>query len=130
MLKKTITYIDYNGNERTEDYYFNLTEVEAMELELSASGGLTANIQKIVDSQDGAAIFRIFKEIILKAYGEKSLDGKRFIKSKELSEAFSQTGAYNKFFMELVTDADAAAAFINGITPGEAKTELKKESGK
>lgn len=130
MLKKTITYIDYNGNERTEDYYFNLTEVEAMELELSASGGLTANIQKIVDSQDGAAIFRIFKEIILKAYGEKSLDGKRFIKSKELSEAFSQTGAYNKFFMELVTDADAAAAFINGITPDEAKTELKKESGK
>lgn len=130
MLKKTITYIDYNGNERTEDYYFNLTEVEAMELELSASGGLTANIQKIVDSQDGAAIFRIFKEIILKAYGEKSLDGKRFIKSKELSEAFSQTGAYNKFFMELVTDADAAAAFIKGITPDEAKTELKKESGK
>lgn len=124
MLKKTITYTDYNGNERTEDHYFNLTQVEAMEMELSAEGGLTANIQRIIASQDGGAIFRIFKDLILKSYGEKSLDGKRFIKSKEISEAFSQTEAYSQFFMELVTDADAAAAFVNAITPAEVKGKL------
>lgn len=128
MLKKTITYVDYNGNERTEDFYFNLTEVEAMEMELSAAGGLTANIQRIVASQDGAAIFKIFKDLILKAYGEKSLDGKRFVKSKEISDAFSQTEAYSTFFMELVTDADAAAAFVNGITPTDANGKLAEKA--
>lgn len=117
MLKKTITYTDYNGNERTEDFYFNLTEAEAMELELSRSGGLTESIRRIVASQDNPAIFKIFKDLILTAYGEKSPDGKRFIKSPELAAAFSQTEAYSQFFMELATNADAAAAFVNGITP-------------
>lgn len=117
MLKKTISYVDYNGNERTEDFYFNLTEAEAMELELSTSGGLTESIRRIVASQDGPAIFKIFKDLILAAYGEKSPDGKRFVKSPELSMAFSQTEAYSKFFMELATDADAASAFVNGIIP-------------
>lgn len=117
MLKKTIEYVDYNGNERKEDFYFNLTQAEAMELELSTSGGLTESVRRIVAAQDGPAIFKIFKELILTAYGEKSPDGKRFIKSPELSQAFAQTEAYSKFFMELATDADAAAAFVNGITP-------------
>lgn len=117
MLKKTIEYVDYNGNERKEDFYFNLTQAEAMELELSTSGGLTESVRRIVAAQDGPAIFKIFKELILTAYGEKSPDGKRFIKSPELSQAFVQTEAYSKFFMELATDADAAAAFVNGITP-------------
>lgn len=117
MLKKTITYNDYNGTERTEDFYFNLTEAEAMEMELSTTGGLTETIRRIVSAQDTAALFKIFKELILKAYGEKSPDGKRFIKSQEISTAFSQTEAYSKFFMELATDADAAAAFVNGIVP-------------
>lgn len=131
MLKKTITYTDYNGNERTEDFYFNLTEAEAMELELSTSGGLTENIRRIIASQDNPAIFKIFKELILKAYGEKSPDGKRFIKSQEISQAFSQTEAYSKFFMELATDADAAAAFVNGITPKpSSNSELKVVSDK
>ncbi len=124
MLKKTITYIDYNGNERTEDHYFNLTEAEAMEMELSTTGGLTETIRRIVEAQDNPAIFKIFKELILKAYGVKSPDGKRFIKSEEISTAFSQTEAYSKFFMELATNADAAAAFVNGITP---KTATKSD---
>ena len=117
MLKKTITYTDYNGNERTEDFYFNLTEAEAMEREMSISGGLTEAVRRIVAAQDAPAIIKIFKDLILTAYGEKSPDGKRFIKSQELSQAFAQTEAYSQFFMELATDADAAAAFINGITP-------------
>ena len=117
MLKKTITYNDYNGTERTEDFYFNLTEAEAMEMEMSTTGGLTETIRKIVAAQDAPAIIKIFKELLLKAYGEKSPDGKRFIKSEEISTAFSQTEAYSQFFMELATNAEAAAEFVNGIMP-------------
>jgi len=125
MLKKTITYTDYNGNERTEDFYFNLSKAEIMEMEMSTAGGLTEMIQKIVAAQDAPAIIKVFKEIILKAYGEKSPDGKRFIKSEELSTAFSQTEAFSQLFMELATDADAAAKFVNGIIPVDlAKTTL------
>lgn len=117
MLKKTITYTDYNGVERKEDFHFNLTKAELMEMEMGTSGGMAEMLQKIVDAQDAPAIIKIFKELVLKAYGEKSPDGKRFIKSDELRTAFSQTEAYSQLFMELATNADAAAAFVNGIIP-------------
>ena len=117
MLKKTITYNDYNGNERTEDFYFNLTKAEIMEMELGTTGGLAEMLTRIVAAQDAPAIIKMFKDIVLKAYGEKSPDGKRFIKSEELSTAFSQTEAYSQLCMELATDADEAAKFINGIVP-------------
>lgn len=117
MLKKTITYSDYNGVERTEDFYFNLTRSEITEMEVSIDGGLAQKIQTVSAAQDGGEIMRIFKEIILKAYGEKSPDGKRFIKSEELSIGFTQTEAYNQLFMSLITDPKAAAAFVNGIIP-------------
>jgi hypothetical protein len=117
MLKKTINYTDYDENARSEDFYFNLSEAEVMEMELGTTGGMTKMLQRIVESQDGKRIIEVFKEIILKSYGEKSPDGKRFIKSRELSEAFSQTEAYNNLFMELSQDANAAAAFVNGIVP-------------
>lgn len=122
MLKKTITYTDYNGSERTEDFYFNLTKAEIMEMEMSTTGGLTEMINRIVAAQDAPAIIEIFKKLILKAYGEKSPDGKRFIKSEELSTAFSQTEAYSQLFMELATNADEASKFVNGIVPS---TEVK-----
>lgn len=117
MLKKTFTYVDYNGVERTEDHYFNLSKAELMEMELSTTGGLAEMINKIVAAQDAPAIVKIFKELVLKAYGQKSADGRRFIKSKELSDEFAQTEAYSQLFMELATDADAAAKFVNGIVP-------------
>jgi hypothetical protein len=117
MLKKTITYTDYNDVERTEDFYFNLTRAEIMEMELSTTGGLSEMITRIVNAKDAPAIIKIFKELILKAYGEKSADGKRFVKSQEISEAFAQTEAYSILFMELSTDADAAAKFVNAIVP-------------
>lgn len=117
MLKKTMTYTDYNGVERTEDFYFNLTKAEVMEMEMSTSGGLSEMINKIVATQDAPAIIKIFKDIILKSYGEKSLDGKKFVKSEELSNAFSQTEAYSMLFMELATDTEAASNFINAIVP-------------
>ena len=119
MLKKTITYTDYNGNERTEDFFFNLSKAEVVEMELGVSGGLTQMVQRIVAAQDGTQIIKTFKEIVLKAYGEISPDGKRFVKSDELSTAFSQTEAYSNLFMELATNHDAAAAFINAIVPQE-----------
>lgn len=119
MLKKTITYTDYNGTERTEDFYFNLSKAEVMEMELSTTGGLAEMIKKIVAAQDAPAIIKIFKDLVLKAYGEKSADGKRFIKSDEIRESFSQTEAYSQLFMELATDADAAAKFVNGVLPSD-----------
>lgn len=126
MLKKTITYTDYNGLERTEDFYFNLSKAEIMEMEMSTTGGFAEMLQKIVAAQDAPAIIKVFKDITLKAYGEKSADGKRFIKNDELREAFSQTEAYSQLFMELATDADAASNFIKAIIPADLEKELDK----
>ena len=121
MLKKTIAYTDYNGTQREEDFYFNLTKAELMEMEMSTSGGLAEMIQNIVKAQDAPAIIKVFKDLVLKAYGEKSLDGKRFMKVDEngtpLSIAFSQTEAYSNLFMELATNTEAASEFVNGIVP-------------
>ena len=119
MFREPITYTDYNGAERTEDFYFNLTKAEIMEMEMSTTGGLAEMIDRIVKAQDTVSIIKVFKDLILKAYGEKSPDGKRFIKSEELSTAFSQTEAYSILFMKLATDADAASKFINGIIPAD-----------
>lgn len=133
MLKKTIKYKDYNDVEREETFLFNLTKAELMEMELGTQGGLAEMIQGIVAAQDTPSIIKIFKDIILKAYGEKSVDGKRFVKVNDtgvpLSIGFSQTEAYSQLFMELATDADAAANFIKGIIPGDidiSDEEIKK----
>lgn len=117
MLKKTITYIDFDENERTEDFYFNLTNAEITEMEMSTEGGLTKMLYKIVAEQDAKRIIEVFKDLILKAHGEKSPDGKRFVKTQDLRDAFEQTEAYSELFMGLTMDADAAAAFVNGIIP-------------
>lgn len=117
MLKKLINYTDYDGRDRSENFYFYLSKAELMEMELSSVGGMQNLIQLIIEKQDIPKIMEAFKTIILRAYGEKSPDGRRFIKSKELSEAFSQTEAYSNLYMELVTNAEAAAMFINGIVP-------------
>ena len=129
MLKRSITYTDYNGGTRTEDFYFNLTQAEVTEMELSVDGGLVEMINRIVAAQDGKQIIATFKDIILRAYGEKSPDGKRFVKSQELRDAFSQTEAYSILFMELATNADAAAAFIKGIVPANTEKTAAALSG-
>lgn len=142
MLKKTITYVDYDGKERIEDFYFNLTKAEMTELEISQEGGLIKTIERIVAEHEdrgvvsmsnGAKIVEIFKDLILKSYGEKSLDGKRFIKSDKLKEEFSQTEAYSELFMELTTNEEKASEFVNGIIPKvpntpDIDTTLKKAS--
>lgn len=115
MLKKTITYEDYNGNTRTEDFWFNLSKAEVLEMEFGVTGGLTEVAMRAANTQDFPTLVRIFKDLILKAYGEKSPDGKRFIKSEELTTAFSQTEAYSKLFTELAMDDKAAAEFVNAL---------------
>lgn len=117
MLKETIEYDDYNGTSRKEDFYFNLTKAEIMEMEMSTTGGLGEMIQRIVAAQDMPAIIKIFKDLILRSYGVKSPDGKRFIKNDVLRDEFAQTEAYSILFMKLATDSDAAAKFVNGIVP-------------
>lgn len=117
MLKKTMTYTDYNGVERTEDFYFNLTKAELMEMEMGTTGGLAETIKRIVDAKDAPSIIKIFKDLVLKSYGVKSPDGRKFIKSEEIALEFSQTEAYSDLFMELATNDKAAAEFVNGIMP-------------
>jgi len=117
MLKQTIKYTDFDGNEREEDFYFNLTKAELMEMELSTEGGLEKRIKAVVAAQDTKAIINIFKDIIIRSYGVKSPDGKRFIKNDDVRDEFVQSEAYSELFMQLATDEKAAANFINGITP-------------
>lgn len=124
MLTKSITYTDYDGVERTENFMFNLTKAELAELNLTTEGGLQAVIQKIIDSRDVPELTKWFKKIVTMSYGEKSADGRRFIKSQELTEEFLQTEAYSELFVELITDENAAAAFINGIIPKVEKSNI------
>ena len=119
MIKKTITYTDYNGVERTEDFHFNLTKAEIMEMEMSTSGGLAEMVNRVVAAKDAPTIIKVFKDLILKSYGVKSDDGRRFIKNDKIREEFEQTEAFSILFMELATDADAGAAFVNGIIPAD-----------
>lgn len=128
MLKKNIKYVDYDGNDRAEDFYFNLNKAEVIELQLGTVGGLTKTLEKIVQEKDTSRIIEYFKTIILKAYGEKSADGRRFIKSQELRDAFEQTEAYSELFMELASDAKMAAVFINGVLPKEAADAIGVET--
>ena len=130
MLKKIITYTDYNGVERTEPFYFNLSKAELMEMELGVTGGMTEMLNKIINAKDGPSLMKTFKEMIMKAYGVKSDDGKRLIKSEELSIAFTQTEAYSVLFMELITDDKAAADFVSGIIPNEIQAEVAAQTAK
>lgn len=130
MLSKKITYTDYNGIERTEDFYFNLSKSELIELQASVDGGLDGYLKKIASRLDAPKIMSFFRDLILRAYGEKSDDGRRFIKSPELSEAFRQTEAYDNLFVELVTDATKGAEFIEGIMPDHFFDNISDEDKK
>lgn len=117
MVREVIKYTDYNGVERTEECLFNLNKAELMELEMTTEGGLSAMITSIVNANNVPEIVKIFKKILLMAYGKKSPDGRRFIKTEELRNEFAQTEAYSELFMELATNAEHAASFINNVIP-------------
>lgn len=126
MFKKTIKYVDYNGEERKEDFYFNLNKSELLEMQLSQEGGLRDYLIRIVDAKDTPELIKMFKHIILLAYGEKSDDGKVFMKSEEIRKKFECTEAYSELFMELATDSDAAAEFVNNLLPADYKADDKE----
>ena len=136
MIKKTIEYTDYNGEVRKEDFYFNLSKAEIMEMELSLDGGMSQRLQKIIDAKNVPELVSVFKDLLLKSYGVKSDDGRSFLKldsdGKKLSIAFSQTEAYSILFMELATDSSLASEFVNGIIPnmdnGTAKPSIEVTS--
>lgn len=132
MYEKTIKCEDFDGNMREEKHYFNLMESELVELELSVDGGLDAYAKRIANETDGPKLVELFKKLILMSYGEKSDDGKRFVKSPEIAANFASTNAYSTLFMELVTDSKAAAEFFVGIIPKNKQELIKKaeEEGK
>lgn len=122
MIKKTITYTDFNGNERTEEFHFHLTEAEAVALNFSQNThSLKEHIEKIIKADNFSRLVELFQEVILLSYGEKSEDGRRFVKSQEMRDEFSQTAAYSQLFIELSTNANAAKDFMNGIIPAKSK---------
>jgi hypothetical protein len=127
MLKKTITFEDFNGDTVSETHYFNLTKSELIELETSYDGGLEATMQALVEAKSGKDIIENFTKIILSSYGQKSPDGKRFVKNDALREDFKQTAAFDALFMELVTDSDAGAMFIKGVLPSDLAAEIDKD---
>lgn len=131
MYKQTIKYEDYNGVEREEDFYFALSEAELTELQLGVEGGYAAMVEKIIKAKDTPALIRIFKDLLIRSYGVKSDDGRRFIKSEKLTEEFTQTPAYSEMFMMLATDDKKASAFVKGIVPKKlaAKADELEKNG-
>lgn len=123
MVKKTITYIDYDGTERTEDFYFNLSEAEITEMQLSVEGGMRGYIEKIVAAKSQLEVVKLFKEILLRSYGKKSLDGRLFVKNEANTAEFVANPAYSKIYMELVTDTDAATKFVNALIPANTQNQ-------
>lgn len=130
MHKETITYTDYNDVERTEDFYFNLTQAELLDLETGVTGGYTAMINKIIAAQDTPTLMEVFRKLLLMSYGEKSADGRQFVKNDELTTAFKQTEAYSILYVKLATDDKAASAFIEGIIPAKLRDEYKEVTKK
>lgn len=126
MYKKTIKYTDFNGVDRSEDFYFNFMKAELVEMNMSTGGGMKAFIERITNTQDQMELIKLFKELVLKAYGVKSDDGKRFIKTQELRDSFEQTNAYNELFMMLATNDKEAANFVNGVMPADLVAEAQK----
>ena len=125
MLKKTVTYTDYNGVERTEAFYFHYNEAEILDMEMSTEGGFAERIQKIIDAKDQVSLMQVIKKFVIDAYGVKSEDGKRFIKNDTVRTEFLESPAYSQIWMELVMDDEIAADFINNVIPSGIKEKLE-----
>lgn len=115
MHKEIITYNDLNGVQRTEDFYFDLSKPEIVKMQASTKGGYDVQLKSIAASLDGAKIMDFFENFISKSFGVKSEDGRRFMKSDEISRSFMETPAYEVLFEKLVTDDKYAADFVNAV---------------
>ena len=130
MLKKTITYTDYDGMERTEDFWFNLSKTELTKLDAELPGGVLGVLRKIIDKKDRKALVDFIETLILRSYGEKTLDGKRFVKTPDMAEEFMQTPAYDELFMSILSDTDSQTSFINGVIPQSMAKEIEQTDKK
>ena len=124
MIKKTVTYKDYNGTERTETFYFHFTEAELLDMEMSVEGGFAERVKRIVDAKSQTELLQVIKKFVLDAHGVKSDDGRLHIKNEQTRAEFVQCPAYSKIFMELLTDDKAASEFTNGVVPDDMKEQL------
>lgn len=124
MLRRDITYTNFDGVEVTDTLYFNLSKSELILWQTSENGGLAEKLQKMLNQKDGKLIMQTFYDILLKSYGEKSADGRRFIKSDELSKAFSETPAFDILFSELLSDPEKALLFVRQVMPPEFQAQL------
>lgn len=129
MYKVHEKYTDYDGNERVEDFYFNLTKAEITDMELTTEGGMSAMLNRIIAAKDTSKLIAVFKDLILKSYGQKSADGRRFIKSEELTKEFTETPAYSQIYLRLATDDKAATEFVNNVIPRDLQNEVNKAQG-
>ena len=125
MIAKKIAYTDWDGNPREETWYFNLSDAEIAEWELSETGGLSKMIERIAETQDVPKLVDLYKQVILKTVGKKDADGRRFRKSEEITKEFTETGAYPELYMELITKEGAGAAFINGLVSDKLRDAMK-----
>lgn len=130
MIKRPISYTNFDGQPKTKEVYFHISLAEMVEMEASVPGGFRANLMKIIEAEDAEAIVNAVKQFILMAYGQKSQDGESFVKTEQGRIDFSQTAAYQSLFMELATDADKAGDFINGIFPPELVAAAQAEQAK
>ena len=128
MYVKEIEYTDFNGVSRKEKFYFNLTKAEILDMELGKTGGLTEYIQKILQAQDTPSIMSLFKTLLLKSYGVKSDDGRRFIKNDQVREDFEQTQAFSDLYMLLALDDNEASKFVNAIVPADMKVSEEQKA--
>ena len=128
MIKWHIKYTDYDGVQREEDFYFGLNKAEIIEMNFSKDGGYEKYLRRIVDEQDARSLLAEFKHLICISYGVKSDDGKRFVKSKELTDQFLQTEAYAELFTELANNTDSITRFVNGILPDEVRKKAEEAS--
>ena len=129
MYKIREKYEDYDGNERVEEFYFNLTKAEITEMELTTEGGMSAMLNRIIAAKDTSKLIAVFKDLILRSYGQKSPDGRRFIKSDELTKEFTETPAYSQIYLRLATDDKAATEFVNNVIPKDLQKEVKAAQG-
>lgn len=130
MFKKTVTYKDYNDVERTETYHFHFSEAEILDMEMSVEGGFAERVQKIIDANDQTKLMKVIQKFVIDAYGVKSEDGKRFIKNEQVKTEFIESPAYSKIWMELVTNDQVAADFINNVIPADMKDQLASIAAK
>ena len=129
MYKIREKYEDYDGNERIEEFYFNLTKAEITDMELTTEGGMSAMLNRIIAAKDTSKLIAVFKDLILRSYGQKSPDGRRFIKSDELTKEFTETPAYSQIYLRLATDDKAATEFVNNVIPKDLQKEVKAAQG-